>query len=161
MAIVGSVSLDELESDSWTGEHDLPIVACHAAIEIDDLHLNRQPIELESINRLVALISESIPQTDGPSSPNWLHDPSTVVVVNRAINDALPSRQISTVTELVKEASRIISGFAELIDDPATFRQQKPEALIEMRAFCLALSRRASAAKKSPHIQTPEHRFRR
>ena len=80
-------------------ENDLSAVTCHAAVELDNLILNRA-VGVASVNCLVSMISKSIPQEHDPASPNWLLDPTTIVVVNRAFGDASPTRHISTVEEL-------------------------------------------------------------
>jgi hypothetical protein len=144
----------------WPVENDLPTVACHAAIELDNLILDR-PIGLSSVDRLRFLLSESIPPERDPNSPNWLRDPTAVVVVNRALGDEPSRKPISTVGELVREAGELVAQLAELIRDPSAFRTSNAAELNKMRSFCLALSRRASATKKSPHDRIPEHRFRR
>ena len=141
-------------------ERDLPNVACHAAIELDNLLLD-QPFGTDNIGRLISMISESIPQQGEAASAASLWDPSTVVVVNRAIGDSNPNSNISTIDDLVKEAKDIFAEFSELVENPMDFRQRQPEKVAEMRQFCLALSRRASAAKKSPYSRMPEHPFRR
>ncbi|HUY32086.1 MAG TPA: hypothetical protein VMV69_04840 [Pirellulales bacterium] len=150
----------DTKADNCKMENDLPAVACHAAVELDNLVLDR-PGGFVSVARLISLISESIPQEHDPASPNWLRDPTAVVVVNRALGDATPPKSISTVDELVKEAGSLVQRFSELVRNPTKFRQSNTNELNEMRAFCLALSRRASATKRSPHDRIPEHRFRR
>lgn len=144
----------------WPIENDLSAIACSAAIELDNLILDRQ-IGFASVELLGSLLSESIPQEHDPASPNWLRDPTAAVVVNRALGDASSGNGISTVDDLVRRAGELIERFAELVRDPAEFRRRQCAELEQMRSFCLALSRRASAAKKSPHDRVPEHRFRR
>jgi hypothetical protein len=153
-------SASQIEPRESLLENDLPTVACHAAIEIDNLLLDRSG-DFLSVQRLVSFISESIPLEHDPTSPNWLRDPTAVAVVNRALSDAATRKPISTVDELVREAGDLLQQFRELLRNPQEFKNSHTAKLAEMKSFCLALSRRATAAKESPHNRMPEHPFRR
>jgi len=152
--------ISEVGEAEWPMESDVPSLACQAAIELDNILLDR-PCGTDSVCRLARIISRSIPDEQDPSSANWLLDPTAVVVVNRAIGDSTRRQPFSTVKELVREAGELVQRFHKLIDDSEGFKKKNSDDLKKMRAFCLALSRRASAAKKSPHDRVPDHPFRR
>lgn len=139
---------------------DLSSVACRAAIELDDLLIGRSE-GVEAVRHLGSIISRSIPPEKDSTSPNWLLDPSAFVIVNRAIHNAQSEKALGTVEGLVREAGEIVQRFEQLARNPTQFKDSRNAEVAEMRAFCLALSRSASASKKSPIEWTPKHPFRR
>jgi len=139
---------------------DLPSLASHAAIELDNL-IRGQEIQLEAVPRLASLISDTIPPIEGLPAPTSLLDPMTVVVMNRAITDSKMAGTMTTVLELVQEAGKIGAYLKRVNEDPQRFGKENVELLEQMRAFCLALSKRASAHRKSIEDVKPPHPFRR
>ena len=71
MSIEQASGLPELDSQSFL---DLPTLACEAAIELDNMLLNRFT-GVESVRMLADKISQAIPDIRDPASPNWLSNP--------------------------------------------------------------------------------------
>lgn len=141
-------------------ENDLPSLACQAAIEIDDVILNRSR-ELKAVPRLATLIAESIPNVSDMATQASLLDPTAVVVVNRALMDSTFGPTLKKVEELVATTERMTQSLKDLTTNPPMFRSAKPDELKKMRAFCLALSRHASAADRTWEEESQRHPFRR
>ena len=144
---------------AWRLESDLASLACQAAIELDNLILDR-PTAFESASRLVSAITESVPENSDPFSPNSLLDPTVVLIVNRAIGDAIPGEPPTRVDDLVRCAARLMQELSDLIADPGRSRANRLPELKQMRLLCLALSKCAAAAMLSPEDRFPEHPFR-
>jgi hypothetical protein len=81
-------------------EEDLPSLACHAAIELDDIILGCEP-RTEALGRLLSYLRNVMPRA------NQVLDPTTAVVMNRAIGDLPTGRRAATVDELVKVTTSI------------------------------------------------------
>lgn len=139
---------------------DLASLACRAAIQIDDLLLERGA-ELSAVSDLVTQISGAVTKVDKPALPNSLLDPTTAIAVNQAIQAAFSSQALQKLDQLVKEADRITQRLIELSRDPAVFRAENAEELGRMRTFCLALSRSFSALTRPPEDFRPDHPLRR
>ncbi len=154
-----TVSEDVPDLGAWRLESDLASLACHAAIELDNFILERSTT-FESVRRLASEIAESVPPNFDSFSPSSLLDPTAVLVLNRAISDAVPENAPTRVDELVRKAAQITQRLSALIDNPADFRATKLPELAQMRSLCLALSKHASAAMPSPEERFPEHPFR-
>jgi hypothetical protein len=140
-------------------EGDLASLACQAAIELDNLILDRSTT-LDSVRRLVATIAESVPESMDVFSPSSLLDPTAVLVLNRAIGDTVPGKAPTRVDELVRQASRMMQQLSEMIANPGHSRVSRLPELKQMRSLCLAVSKHASAATPSPEERIPEHPFR-
>ena len=134
-----------IAEDIWELESDLPSLASHAAVELDNLILNRAQ-HLEAVRRLANMILGSfIPAGKGEAKQSAF-DPTVVVLMNRAIADSgLPDRNLRTVDELVKRADQIGEVLKRVSEHPREFRERDEEFLAQMRDFCVALSSRASA----------------
>jgi hypothetical protein len=117
----------------------LPVLACNAAIEVDDLILGRTT-ELLAVRQLGQVLAAAL--TDAGALP--ASDPAMVSALNSAIGDSALSSQPTTTRELIEQAASISGALnrASRSVDVAT--------LSRLRAFCLALSRRASSFRFSP-----------
>lgn len=151
------VSRSEASVLEFPAETDLASVACRAAIELDNQMLNRGN-GVDSISQLHKMVSESLPTGQDPMAANWLRDPSTTVVVHRALSRNSPA---TAVDELVKKAREILAQFSSLIASPTEFVKQHREEAEKMREFCLALSRSASSTRRSPLDRNEGSVFRR
>lgn len=149
------------EAMLWELESDLPSLASQAAIELDNLILGRSS-QVEAIRRLALRIGESVERDAEPASALSRLDPKTVVVIKRAIDDALRlNAPLTTVDELVHETGKIRERLERVSQNPQALQQHGIDSLKQMRAFCLALSRRASAHEQSMDDRKPPHPFRR
>jgi hypothetical protein len=141
-------------------ERDLPSVACRAAIELDNLILDRST-GLRAVHTLVRDIEESFTTIKEPASPNSLLNPTTAVVINGAIRDSMEEAPPKSISGLVEEAAKIVVRLKNVLADPSTYRTTRSAELEQMRSFCLALSRRASAFEPSRHEARSWNPFRR
>jgi hypothetical protein len=154
-----SVLEDVQDLGAWRLESDLASLACQAAIELDNLILDR-PTTFDSVRRLIATIAESVPDSARAFSPSSLLDPTAVLVLNRAIGDAVPGVAPNRVDELVRHAARMIQQLSDMIANPEHSRASRLSELKQMRLLCLAVSKHASAAIPSPEERIPDHPFR-
>ena len=140
---------------------DLASLACDAAIELDNLILGRSEA-LDAVHRLATTISEVLSSTAQTSAQiAWL-DPTTVVVMKRAIDDSIaPKTPVTTVPELVQEANKIKKRLIGLEGNTSSLKLQDMKDIEQMRAFCLALSKRASAQGQPLYDRKPDRPFRR
>lgn len=135
---------------------DLPSLACEAAVEIDNLARGRNG-DLSAVRALADTITKSV-TVDQPSSPASLLNPTTAVVLRRAIGAVTGAGQPRKLDELLSKASEIAASLRSVAATPET--PPMPRTLEELRAFCVALSNSAAAARRPP-IERPEHPFRR
>ena len=143
---------------TWQLESDLASLACQAAIEFDNLILDR-PTAFDSASRLVSAIRESLPQNSDPFSPNSLLDPTAVLIVNRAIGDAIPGEPLTRVDALVRRSARLMQQLTDLIANPQCSRANRLSELKLMRSLCLALSKRPRPPCHPPRIDSPSIHF--
>ena len=130
-------------------ESDLPSLASRAAIELDNIIIEQEG-ELKAISRLAENIERSCSGTRATTHPVLLCDPSIAVVLNYAFADSeIVGGKLTTVDELLVQAKEIGSSLRSILADPVGFRQRDLRRLEQMRAFCVALSRRASAYEQS------------
>jgi len=142
-------------------EGDLATTACRAAIELDDLILERAS-SLDHVQALSSLLSPSSAPTPDSEEPFHFISPTTVVVVHRAIDDTgVAGQRLDTVGELLKEAARIGDQLKVLAAGPVTGMRPNGVDLAQMRAFCVALSRRAEAEDMPLEERFPAHPHRR
>jgi len=135
---------------AWDMDEDLPSLASHAAIELDDLIRNRRT-SVDAIQRLATVLSESVIRIARRRSSSL--NPTTAVVVNRAISEATGARGES-LSDIVVSTDRI----AKLLRGAKNTKRRR-EQLEQLQAFCLALARHASAADRLPHDK-PEQSVR-
>lgn len=130
-------------ASSWE-QIDLASLASRAAIELDNLMLKR-PTSLEAAQRLAARLSERIPSTPASKIP----DIATVVALRRALIETPGFTEATTLDELVKNAAQVTGLLSKA----------GPEVDLKLlRTFCVALSREATAAQRSP-FERPEQPF--
>lgn len=155
------MSVEAITKANSTGLKDnLASLACEAAIEIDNLLLGRKQ-SLVAVVALIDAISSSVTKVEKPTRPNSLLDPTTAIALNRAIQATYSIQALKRLDELVREADRITGRLVKLVETPTQFLKQHPDELRRMKAFCLALSRSASALMHPIQDLQPEHPFRR
>lgn len=138
---------------------DLASLACSAALELDNLSRGRGEPTLEAVPRLATAISNLANEIHrGSSEP--LHNPATLVVMNKAIADSHFSPPMKRVDDLYREAGKI----SDLLSSLASARppvEADRSNLTKLRAFCVALSQLISAYQRSSEEIEPEHPYRR
>src|SRR5262245_44387035 len=140
--------------------HDLPSVACQAALELDNLILGRTST-IPTVAELSARLSEEVPEVPDLNSPLSLVDPSTVVALHGTIQEtrlAVPSDDIVVLTRQAVEIARRLKAAS---DDPEGARTRDLEELRKLKEFCLILSKRSAAASGDPDEARPPHPYRR
>lgn len=127
-----------------TFDFDLPVLACEAATELDNLLLGREA-RLDVVNDLVRWLMEEFP--DVATEPTGF-DPTSVILMNRAFGVASEIVGIpDTVGEVAKAAQRI----RRVLEDVVSGGSVEQAQLIQLRTLCVALSKAASAyARPSP-----------
>jgi len=133
---------------------DLSSLACRAAIEIDNLILERSS-DLQALPLLAKTLRDDLIDIPEPTSPSSLLNPTTAIVVNGAISEASRKAPLRLLDEVVGEAKSITAQFDSVLQDPQGFRSQSLDDLENMRSFCLALSRRAFGFQRPRHSRTP------
>jgi hypothetical protein len=137
---------------------DLASLACDAAIELDNLILDRAR-EVAAVRKLSDRLAKELPDAPDFSSLKHLVDPSTLVVMSRAILETPWAGQASEVQELTRAAGKIAQRLLSVSSDPGASRADIP-GLEQLRTFCLALSRRAAAARGSAIETKTPHPYR-
>jgi hypothetical protein len=139
--------------------NDLPSLASHTAVELDDLILGRAK-SLLAIKELGSVMADFLASDQNPSHMTALVDPRTMVIVGRAINDSglATTSPLTTVKDLRQEAELISKTLLSL-----TLEGPKPddEALAKMRDFCLKLSKLAMASHPVGQEYRQRHPLRR
>ena len=145
----------------WESPFDLSDVASRAAVELDNLLLGKSR-DLQATTDLVEYITESIPENADSVKSGAGLDTTTVIVLNRAIDDSsVAAHPVSTVADLATEIYKILRQLEELknsLNDP---KEVVCEKLAKLRDFCLALSKGASLQGMPSQDLEPQHPFRR
>jgi hypothetical protein len=139
----------------WPG--GLAWVACQAATELDNLILGRSA-SIDAVRGLTSALSSSVVTGSPTTAPASLVDPTTTVVLTRALRESEPNLHGRTLEDLVNATVHLVEQLRQVAEPARTAEQQK--TLQVLRAFCLALSRHAAAVSPSP-ANRPEHPFRR
>jgi|WetSurMetagenome_2_1015567.scaffolds.fasta_scaffold38534_3 hypothetical protein len=132
---------------------DLPFLASEAAIDLDNLILNKTK-ELKAVRRLAEQLKHSINIGKMDSCPRSLMDPATLTVLGEAILQVAGKNGNSRIEDLLAQAASI----TEVLSN------ENPESssdLEQARDFCVALSRAATVYRKSILDLRPQHPFRR
>jgi hypothetical protein len=140
--------------------HDLPSVACQAAIELDNLILGRTT-DLPSVTELSNRLTEEVPDVPDLNSPLSLVDPSTVVALHGTLQEAPIIAPSDDIGDLTRRAGEIVRRLRAVSADPQAARAKDPEGLRKLKEFCLILSRRSAAATGDPDESRPPHPYRR
>lgn len=136
---------------------DLAWVACQAATELDNLILGRSA-SIDAVKGLTSALSSSVVTGSAATAPASLVDPTTTVVLTRALRESEPNLHGRTLEDLVKATVHLVEQLRQ-VAEPARTEQQE-NTLRVLRGFCLALSRHAAAVSPTPSNR-PEHPFRR
>jgi hypothetical protein len=146
----------------WQPEASLSLIACQAAAELDNLMLGKGS-ELTAVQRLALLISEALQNPQGSTTASTSARPATLVVMHRAIDDSklATGQRLKTVKELVDKAAEISLMLKTVSESSQDKVQEIAQDLDKLKAFCLALSRIASAHEMTFEDFEPPHPYRR
>lgn len=143
----------------WVFERDLSTLSCHAAIEIESLMINEYR-GLKAVKGLADVISKSLsPAEHDPTKYSFI-DPTTIVVMNRAIDDTNLSKRLNTIEDFIKESSLISVKLREITSDYEKTQRRDIDKLRSLRDFCLALSKQSSAYQQSFYDIEYQHPYR-
>jgi len=133
---------------------NLSLLACRAAIELDNLLLDRimdfkaMPLLAETLKRI-------------ESSTSFSLDPGEALVLNRAIaSSSIIAKPSETTDQLLKSASDIRGLLEKVMANPQDYKSNT-EVLINLRAFCVELSKSAASYNRTMDEMEPKHPFRR
>jgi hypothetical protein len=141
-------------------QEDMPSLACDAAIELDNLSRGRAT-ELRAVEQLTERIRNSVMDFQDVTSPSSLFNPTAAVVMSGALSEFRQTQPIRGLEELKGETEKVKVQLDELLKSPHAFAQSFPDQVSQMRTFCVALSRRASALLQPQQRKEPHHPFRR
>lgn len=135
---------------------DLASVALKAATELDNL-IRHQHTTLDGLRDFAEQLSSRVVRAGG-AAPASLLDPTTTIVLGRAVGDASGSlpQQVNDVTVATE---KWIVQMSELIKAVEQAEDIHPP-LANLRSFCLAVSIHATAMSPKP-FDRPDHPFRR
>jgi hypothetical protein len=146
---------EEMGATVWP--RGLAWVACQAATELDNLVLGKA-VTIDAVKGLSSALSASVAVGTGAAAPASLIDPTTTVVLTRALRDShLTGKNLE---DLVKVTVQLVDQLRQVAEPDNARTTEDLNALRGLRAFCLAVSRHAAAASPSP-ANRPEHPFRR
>ncbi len=146
-----------VSSTAWP--RDLAWVACQAATELDNLLLGKG-VSINAVKGLTFALSASVGTGSGSAAPTSLIDPTTTVVLTRALRDSEPDLKGRNLEDLVRVTVHLVDQLRRVAEPGGETTSEHQNTLRVLRAFCLALSRHAAAASPSPSNR-PEHPFRR
>lgn len=142
-----------ISSAAWP--RDLAWIACQAATELDNLLLGKA-VSVNAVKGLSSALASVA--TGGPAAPSSLIDPTTTVVLGRALRDADPA--LKGLEDLVRVTVHLVDQLRQVAEPPGGRTVEQESTLRSLRTFCLALSRHAAAVTPSP-ANRPDHPFRR
>jgi hypothetical protein len=137
---------------------DLASLACDAAIELDNLILDRT-IDLVAARKLADRLTRELPEGVDLSSARSLVDPATIVVMSRAIRESMWAGQPDEMQDLTRMTKQIAERLVTISGDP-TAGKADLHRLEQLRAFCLLLSKWAAAVRSSALETRPPHPYR-
>lgn len=153
-----------LAQDLWDSEVDLPSLACHAAIELDNLIRDKSK-ELVAVIQLIEVISdvgEVLSSSDTAKGSPLAHlNPATAVALNAAIADSKLSTALNNLSDLGRETDQVIQSLRELVENPQRTVEKEPAKADKLKSFCLSLSKRALASEPPLYEAESQHPYRR
>ena len=137
----------------------LPLLAAKAALQLDKLRIdpgNAQTSEarVDAVEKLQHLLQGTADSTQ-QGTQRALVDPLSARVLSEAVSQFGEKKPIDSFEELWTRLAELL-----VLLKPATLRALKPEQLVAVRDFFLALSNQA-AAGQSAHVRVrPTSRYR-
>lgn len=136
-------------SITWESQCGFAAVACHAAIELDNILEERTDPGTAALQVLIEKLSyQSIEVMNGLFIPA-LVDPLNELAVYKFFQ-SFDSGPLKTIDDLKERSSDFGRTLKQIIDDPTTFRGSHIDDLKVIRDRCLTLSRILSGSMPSP-----------
>ncbi len=155
-------TVDATQKPESTGVREIPrglsSLACHAAIELDNLLLGEN-LSMDSVKSLATRLTTQVSDVTDFTSPKSLHDPKTIVALNRALRDSNLEGGSSELAGLVQQTGQVAERLRKISEDPEAAKKDR-ENVEQMRDFCLLFSKRTAAAR-TPRSQRDQRRRRR
>ena len=156
--------MNNVAQNLWESKIDLPLLANHAAIELDNL-IRKKREDLKAVNKLIEVISrELVLSSSDPTSKITLVqlNPATAVALNYAINDSKLSTTTQTkISDVIRETRQVVQCLRRVVENPQKALEEEPEKIEQLKSFCLALSKRALARKLPRYKTESRHPYRR
>lgn len=133
-------------------DHDLPLLASEAAIDIDNLLSNRAK-DFKAMRDLAERLKNSFETSEGGLQS--LMDPPTLLVLGEAVAHAIGKPYIEKIEDLLTNAFKISDQLSS--EDP----MKDIDALKRARDFCTGLSMAVVAYRKSNRDLRQMRPFRR
>jgi len=143
---------------------ELPSLACHAAIELDNLIRDKSK-NLDAVIQLIAVISDVgqvLSLSDTTKGFPLAHlNPAAAVALNAAIAESKLSIALTNLSDLSKETNQVLQSLTELVENPQRAKEEEPEKLDKLKSFCLSLSKHALASEPPLYDAESQHPYRR
>jgi DNA repair ATPase RecN len=147
----------------WEPKVDFPLLACHAAIDLDNL-IRKKSEDLKSVTQLIEVISqELVLSSNDPTSKATLVkvNPATAVALNYAIHDSKFSNTQTRLSDVIRQTKEVVECLRKVVANPKKALEEKPKKIEQLKAFCLALSKRALARSLPRFKKESRHPYRR
>jgi hypothetical protein len=128
---------------------ELPLLASQAAIELDNLRLEK-PRGFESLFRLANYIDDAFRGDERGAEIS----PVAIALATRAV-DSLPD------SEAISDYTGLVTGMRNVVKTLRSSSTAEGQPVIKARDFCIALSSVATAYLQSDYDYRPEHPYRR
>jgi hypothetical protein len=143
---------DQIELTS--ADANIPLLAIEAANDLDELIEGRQASP-NAVRRLAQILRQSF-RLDVPGGTRQCFvESGAVAVFSHAVDEVASGPAVSNLQELAVRATEVVIGLE------ASASGAGVEGLEKMRAFCIALSRAASAYQHSIFEMGPSNPLRR
>jgi hypothetical protein len=139
-------------------QEDLASLASRAAVELDHVVLGRlaRAEGLPAVTRLANSLRDWS-DVNQPAAPDSALNPTTAVVLHRALNEYTGHQAPTHLQEILEKAAEVTERLRLVATQPAS---HDPGEVIRLRTFCIDLSKQALAALRSPY-DDPQHSFHR
>ncbi|MCE0499527.1 MAG: hypothetical protein LV481_16430 [Methylacidiphilales bacterium] len=119
----------------------LPLLASQAALEFDEVYHGRET-SLEAIKQLSSLLQNSFQKSSCNKRASFV-DNSSIAVLGGALK-SIQSLKLKTINDLATEALKI----AIAMDHPSESLRKDEQCLLNMKTFCIALSKLSAAYRQ-------------
>ena len=139
-------------------QEDLASIASRAAVELDHVVLGRSA-RAEGLHAvtLLATALRDWSNVNQPAAPDSALNPTTAVVLHRALNEYTEHQAPTQLQEILDKAAEVTELLRAVAEHPGS---QNATEIIRLRTFCIDLSKQALAALRSPY-DDPQHTFQR
>ncbi len=124
---------------------NLASLASRAALELDDISLDREIVPTAILGLIDSLALEFPPDDglDAAATPRRKSKLAAILVARRAISDSQGYGKMTREDDVLRNIESILKSLAAVADDPRGFKETHSEEVSKMRSVCVALSRRA------------------